>query len=109
MGFDESRNDGCPLVIQQFAVGNFRQIQLIQLLVSDITAPKFSCEGSTLAAITIITTIWGMVLTGSYNPRQYWGWFMAVYQNVLIFHLRHDLKLVKQTVDYVHSVLESTI
>ena len=67
MGFDESRNDGCPLVIQQFAMGNFRQIQLIQLLVSDITAPKFSCEGSTLAAITIITTIWGMVLTGSYR------------------------------------------
>ena len=84
MGFDESRNDGCPLVVQQFAMGNFRQIQLIQLLVSDITAPKFSCEGSTLAAITIITTIWGMVLTGSYNPRQYWGWFMAVYQTVLI-------------------------
>ena len=84
MGFDESRNDGCPLVVQQFAMGNFRQIQLIQLLVSDITAPKFSCEGSTLAAITIITTIWGMVLTGSYNPRQNWGWFMAVYQTVLI-------------------------
>ena len=84
MGFDESRNDGCPLVVQQFAMGNFRQTQLILLLVSDITAPKFSCEGSTLAAITIITTIWGMVLTGSYNPRQYWGWFMAVYQTVLI-------------------------
>lgn len=37
------------------------------------SSQSFSCEGSTLVAITIITTIWGMVLTGSYNPRQNFG------------------------------------